>query len=38
LFKQTPQGWKGNNLQFVLATKIIQGSAGPSRIIASIFW
>ena len=38
LFKQTPQGWKGNNLQFVLAIKIIQGSAGPSRIIASTFW
>jgi hypothetical protein len=38
LFQEDPQAWKSRNLQVVLATKVIQGNSGPSRIVASAFW
>jgi hypothetical protein len=38
LFKQAPQNWQRKNLQFVLATKVINWNCGPSRIVATAFW
>jgi hypothetical protein len=33
-----PNDWRRKNAQFVLATKIIDGSPGPPRILAAQFW
>jgi hypothetical protein len=30
--------WHGKNLQFVLATRIIDGTPGPPRVLAAHFW
>lgn len=38
LFQEFPQARQSRNLQVVLATKVIQGNSGPSRIVASAFW
>ncbi len=33
-----PKNWAGKNLQFVLAVKLIQGSPGASRVVATYSW
>lgn len=33
-----PPDWRRKNVQFVLGTKIIDGSPGPPRILATQFW
>jgi hypothetical protein len=33
-----PRGWETQNVQIVIATKVIDGNAGRPRIIASYFW
>ncbi len=33
-----PSDWRRKNAQFVLGTKIIDGSPGPPRILAAQFW
>jgi hypothetical protein len=33
-----PNGWERKNLQIVLATELINGNAGPPRILATYFW
>jgi hypothetical protein len=38
LFRQAPPNWRGKNLQFVLAIKVINWNSGPARIVASAFW
>ena len=38
LARQAPAGWERKNLQVVLSTEIINGIAGPPRILATHFW
>ena len=38
LASQAPSGWERKNLQVVIATEIINGIAGPPRVLASYFW
>jgi hypothetical protein len=33
-----PGGWQKKNIQIVLRTEVINGSAGPPRVVASYFW
>ena len=33
-----PHGWGGKNVEIVLATQVIQGNAGPPRVVASEYW
>jgi hypothetical protein len=33
-----PPDWRRKNVQFVLGTKIIDGTPGPPRILAAQFW
>jgi hypothetical protein len=33
-----PRGWQKKNIQIVLRTEVINGSAGPPRVIADYFW
>lgn len=33
-----PKGWERKNLQIVLATKVVQGSPGASRVVATYSW
>lgn len=36
--KQAPPGWKQQNMQVVLETKIVENNPGPPRIVAVHFW
>jgi hypothetical protein len=38
LAAKAPPGWAALNLQFVIETKIVQGSHGQPRILESCFW
>jgi hypothetical protein len=38
LARQAPAGWEHKNMQVVIATDIINGNAGPPRILATHFW
>jgi hypothetical protein len=38
LAEKAPRGWDQMNLQLVIATKVVQGSNGPPRILESHFW
>lgn len=38
LEKEAPQGWHEMNLQLLLSTRIVDGSAGPPRLVATSFW
>lgn len=38
LASRAPRDWMGKNLQIVLATRVVKGSSGPPRIVASYFW
>jgi len=34
----TPRDWRHKNVQFVLSTKIIDGTPGPPRVMATHVW
>jgi hypothetical protein len=36
--RAAPKDWRRKNVQFVLSTRIIDGTPGPPRILASHFW
>jgi len=38
LARRAPPHWERKNLQVVLATRLINGSPGPPRIVAACFW
>lgn len=38
LIRQAPADWQHKNLQAVLATKVIDGTAGPPQVLATNFW
>lgn len=38
LAQRAPAGWERKNFQVVLATEIINGIAGPPRILTTYFW
>jgi hypothetical protein len=38
LEKEAPHGWNEMNLQLLLSTRIVDGSAGPPRLVATSFW
>jgi len=38
LVAHAPDGWEHKNFQAVIATRVIDGSTGPPRILATYFW
>ena len=38
LVRKAPPDWQHKNIQVVLATKVIDGTAGPPRVLAAHFW
>jgi hypothetical protein len=36
--QKAPKNWGRMNIQFVIATKVINGSSGPPRVIDRYFW
>jgi hypothetical protein len=38
LVEKAPAGWERKNVQAVIYTEIIDGNAGPPRILATYFW
>jgi hypothetical protein len=38
LAKDAPRNWDRQNIQAVIATKVINGNCGPPRIVATHFW
>lgn len=38
LLALAPKGWKGEGLEAVITTEVINGNSGPPRIVASQFW
>ncbi len=36
--RAAPESWRHGNVQFVLGTKIIDGSPGPPKVLAAQFW
>ncbi len=36
--RQAPRDWQHKNIQVVLATKVIGGTAGPPQVLATHFW
>jgi len=36
--KQAPRNWERKNVELVIATKVIDGSPGPPRVVAAHFW
>jgi hypothetical protein len=36
--RSAPRDWRRKNVQFVLGTKIIDGTPGPPRVLATHFW
>jgi hypothetical protein len=38
LEKVIPKGWKGNNMELVIQTQVIDDRAGPPQLIAQTFW
>jgi hypothetical protein len=36
--KQAPRDWQHRNIQFVIATKVINGNSGPPRVVDRYFW
>jgi hypothetical protein len=35
---QAPAGWRRKNVQIVLGTKVIEGTPGPPRVLATHYW
>ncbi|MGO9259912.1 MAG: hypothetical protein ACLQU1_26915 [Bryobacteraceae bacterium] len=38
LASAAPRAWERKNLQVVIATEVINGNAGPPRVLATYFW
>lgn len=38
LLRTAPTDWESKNLQVVLSTNVIQGTAGPPQVLATHFW
>jgi len=38
LSKRAPRNWRRQNLQAVIATRVIDGHSGPPRLVATYFW
>lgn len=38
LFSHAPKGWKGGNVEAVLATDVVNGIPGHTRILKTAFW
>ena len=38
LARRAPRNWQRQNLQAVIATKVIDGHSGPPRLVATYFW
>jgi len=36
--KQAPANWERKNMQFLIATKVINGISGPPRLVEQYFW
>jgi hypothetical protein len=36
--RQAPRNWRRKNIQFLIATKVINGGSGPPRVIDQHFW
>ena len=36
--QRAPKDWQRKNVQFVIATKVINGSSGPPRVVDQYFW
>ena len=37
-FRAAPRDWNRKNLQLVLKTTLVGGTAGPPKVVASYFW
>jgi hypothetical protein len=37
-FRDAPSGWERKNIQVVLHTKIVGGTAGPPQVVATHLW
>ena len=38
IVQSAPKGWKNGNFEIVLNTPVVDGHAGPPRIVASTYW
>jgi len=38
LTSYAPRDWRRKNLQIILGTKVVKGSPGPPRVLATYFW
>jgi hypothetical protein len=38
LARYAPRDWRRKNLQVILGTKVVKGSPGPPRVLATYFW
>ncbi len=38
LTRYAPRDWRRKNLQIILGTKVVKGSPGPPRVLATHFW
>jgi hypothetical protein len=38
VIQQAPKDWRHKNVQFVIATKVINGSSGPPRVVDQYYW
>jgi hypothetical protein len=38
ILRSAPKNWENKNLQVVLSTNVIQGTAGPPQVVATHFW
>jgi hypothetical protein len=36
--RDAPRGWERKNIQIILSTKIVGGTAGPPQVVATHFW
>jgi len=38
VFSHAPHGWDHKNVELVIATDIVDGAAGPPRVVSSYYW
>jgi hypothetical protein len=38
VFSHAPRGWDHKNVELVISTDIVDGSAGPPRVVSSYYW
>jgi hypothetical protein len=36
--KQAPAGWERKNVELVISTEVVDGVAGPPRVVATVLW